>query len=657
VKRRHLIPLVLLAALLAASQTRALPKPRERWIEVRTEHFTLLGNSPQHRTVQIGENLERLRQVLSRSTRGLEVNSPVETRIYVFRDDASFQPYKTRVEGKPANVSGFFVKTNDGNYVAIDASAGHEPYGVIYHEYLHYFLGNNLPDLPLWLNEGLSEFYSTFEWHGRTAELGRHVESHLYWLAHNELLPLRDLFAISAASPDYNEGQRQGTFYAQSWALTHYLLTRDATRFARLMQELNAGTMPEVALRTIYEVEIPVLEQALAAYVQGKVFNYFKLTFDEKLSDVRADVRKLERGELLVALGDLLMHTPPIRLDEAERHFRAALDVRPDHAPAYAGLGRVFEERGRWDAAIEQYKKAIALDADDARAYAAYGWNLLTAFSRGDQDARSGTSHQLLAARMLFRKSIELDPHNVDNYAGLGKTYLFENGEAAEGLAALEHATKLMPSRTDILYDLFIVQLNAGEEAGARRTLNEGLRPRAESALIHEAEDRLLEIQLDRAAALFAEGNDEEARTLLEWVAREAHDPNLRQFVLSQLMSLRGFTADEAVAEIYDRAIQAANGGDLNESARLLREVIMQAEDPTLRLAADSNLRMIEEAVLHNRTVERYNRAVREANAGNLAAAIEVLEQALETDPEGPLRRQVEQTLRELQIAERQRRR
>ena len=74
-----------------------------------------------------------------------------------------------------------------------------------------------------------------------------------------------------------------------------------------------------------------------------------------------------------------------------------------------------------------------------------------------------------------------------------------------------------------------------------------------------------------------------------------------------------------------------------------------------MTLAADSNLRMIEEAALHNRTVERYNRAVREANAGNLAAAIEILERALEADPDGPSRARIEQTLRELRIGARQR--
>ena len=65
-----------------AGAPQALPQPKQRWIEVETEHFTLLGNASEKRVVRIGRNLEILRHVLASTTRGLAVGSAVPTKIY-----------------------------------------------------------------------------------------------------------------------------------------------------------------------------------------------------------------------------------------------------------------------------------------------------------------------------------------------------------------------------------------------------------------------------------------------------------------------------------------------------------------------------------------------------------------------------------------------
>ena len=78
---------------------------------------------------------------------------------------------------------------------------------------------HNRPDLPLWLNEGLAELYSSFQLRGKKAAIGRPIDSHIHWLRDHALIPVGELFAIDHSSKDYNEGSRRGVFYAQSWAL------------------------------------------------------------------------------------------------------------------------------------------------------------------------------------------------------------------------------------------------------------------------------------------------------------------------------------------------------------------------------------------------------------------------------------------------------
>ena len=69
---------------------------------------------------------------------------------------------------------------------------------------------SNSSPVPLWLNEGLAELYSTFESEDGKVAIGKPIERHVYWLRDQPLIPLRELFAVDVDSPTYNEGRRQG---------------------------------------------------------------------------------------------------------------------------------------------------------------------------------------------------------------------------------------------------------------------------------------------------------------------------------------------------------------------------------------------------------------------------------------------------------------
>jgi tetratricopeptide (TPR) repeat protein len=61
----------------------------------------------------------------------------------------------------------------------------------------------------------------------------------------------------------------------------------------------------------------------------------------------------------LVDLGGMLFKTGAI--DDARQAFEQALVEFPGYYPAYAGLGKIAAANGKWDAAIENYKKAQAV--------------------------------------------------------------------------------------------------------------------------------------------------------------------------------------------------------------------------------------------------------------------------------------------------------
>ena len=64
----------------------------------------------------------------------------------MFKDQAALSPFSPVYQSKPQELGGYFMSRED----------------VIYHECAHFFLYSNLPEALLWLNEGFTEYFSSF---------------------------------------------------------------------------------------------------------------------------------------------------------------------------------------------------------------------------------------------------------------------------------------------------------------------------------------------------------------------------------------------------------------------------------------------------------------------------------------------------------------
>ena len=143
-----------------------------------------------------------------------------------FKHDASFKPYKPLYNGKPANLAGYFQSGQDENIIALDISANQEhPMSLIYHEYTHLLTSLTPRQLPVWLQEGLAELYSSFDVDDTKVTLGSPISRHVLLLRDKTFIPIQDLIAVRHGSPIYNERDKQSIFYAESWALCHYMIS------------------------------------------------------------------------------------------------------------------------------------------------------------------------------------------------------------------------------------------------------------------------------------------------------------------------------------------------------------------------------------------------------------------------------------------------
>ena len=89
--------LIVLLGAAAPSTLRALPHESEVWIRAETAHFTLFSNVSRKYTLEIGHQLELFRHVLAGLNPDFEMNSPLPTYVFLFRNAQSFNPYKTLI--------------------------------------------------------------------------------------------------------------------------------------------------------------------------------------------------------------------------------------------------------------------------------------------------------------------------------------------------------------------------------------------------------------------------------------------------------------------------------------------------------------------------------------------------------------------------------
>jgi tetratricopeptide (TPR) repeat protein/predicted Ser/Thr protein kinase len=105
-----------------------------------------------------------------------------------------------------------------------------------------------------------------------------------------------------------------------------------------------------------------------------------------------------------------ILKTGTGKYEEANYHFRRALDIDPKYSPAYSELARAYEEQGETEKAVNTYMHAIELKPDYWAGYNDLGTHYLI----------TGKSEDAIKQ---FEKVIEITPGNSSVYSNLGIAY------------------------------------------------------------------------------------------------------------------------------------------------------------------------------------------------------------------------------------------
>ena len=159
-----------------------------------------------------------------RTNLGKKNLASVPVRIFLFRSEPSFRPYRMSEDKNRVAIT---QAGAERDYIAMQ-NTGEGSYRTVFHEYAHMIVNHTWPRIPTWCEEGIAEVYSTLRVLGNEVHVGDLIPSHLLVLRENKILDLASLMMIDQSSPYYNEARKAGIFYAESWALTHMLIMSES---------------------------------------------------------------------------------------------------------------------------------------------------------------------------------------------------------------------------------------------------------------------------------------------------------------------------------------------------------------------------------------------------------------------------------------------
>ena len=474
----------------------ALAPVQPQWRRLDSPNFIVIGEVGAGELRDVAVKFEGFRETLGRVFGERLTATAVPTVVLVFRSDASFTPFKTKYQGKTVNMSGVFVPRRDVNHIALVSNGDEEDLRVIFHEYAHLLISNTGQRIPVWLNEGLAEYYSTFELQrgGREALIGRAIPGHLQRLINASLIKLPELLAVTHDSPLYNENDRRSIFYPQSWALTHMLLRGDrAPQLATYLDQLSAGATTADAWQKAFGAQD--IQRDLDVYIRRVSYSATLYKFTDKLAAFEGSAVPMAPADTQAFLAGF--QTQRGDQDDAAARLASANKLDPNNTRVKLGTATLALAQRDPGLALARLRTAGKLD----------DWYLnyvagVTLAAVGEGRPSAITPDDLAQARRFFAAARDDRPEFANALARMAGMEMWSAaGPTAETRTMLERARELAPGRHEYAMLLAQVLARQGQFEAARAVLGPLFTPTYPPEVRDQAK-RLMGTIVDREARI-----------------------------------------------------------------------------------------------------------------------------------------------------------
>jgi Tfp pilus assembly protein PilF len=450
----------LLVGLLFGYFSSAAVSGEQHWVEVDSPHFRVVSDGSDRDARQVALEFERMRAVLGERFPSFRLETGAPLVIFAAHDDETAKRLDPMIwKAYKVKPVGYFQHGWEKQFAVVRLDYfSPEDHEVVYHEYVHTILHANFRWLPVWLDEGLAEFYGNTQFEKDRVLIGA-PSPRIGAFSERALIPISTLLEVDRASQYFRNQDKEQLFYAESWALVHYLNfapemvhTKKLTDFNRLLQE---GMEQKKAFQQVFG-DPAELEKKLGIYVRGLSLQEAVINDPPKLDAKSFTVHHLSEAETEAQIGGYRLWSGD--LENARPLIEQAFKADPNLSLARESMGFLDFAEGKDEAAASEFSGAYALD----------GTLYLSLFYKTmlSNIARSSSPADQAKFEEALHKTLQINPQYAPAYVELAMLNV-RRGNLSGALSASRRAEQLEPSRAG--YHLLTGQilLRMGQEKQA----------------------------------------------------------------------------------------------------------------------------------------------------------------------------------------------
>ncbi|MEZ5425492.1 MAG: hypothetical protein R2747_04435 [Pyrinomonadaceae bacterium] len=476
------------------------------WGEVRSKNFRIIGRDDAGELNETATKLEQFRNFFERIFPLEKSGYSPPTNVIVFPDSVQFRDFKPVEGGRVKNwVAGYFLPGEEINYIALAGDSDpRQTYRIIFHEYAHYLLEESKGGgrFPLWFKEGLAEYCEGIE----LSEPGRAVfglpnKSHQALLKKGERIPWDVFFQTDSEKLNQMPESRVGLFYAQAWAVFHFLMhgTTEGDRSVPSLLKIFSKGPRNADPEKINSFKNPAgMATGIEIYLLRKNLPTRLLEAPDLANSKRLWQKySISENQVLGFQGDLLYRLNKLKMAE-EVLEKSLSDGGAGSARSLAVSGLVKMRTNDFTRARSFLKKSVELEPDNYL----YRYYLAFVITRQGAD-ENGTVRGYLAedARLIWEsleKAIELNPQFPNSYDLFAFTGIVQNEKLEESLELIQRALEINPENQKLRLRIGEIYSKKREFEKARRLVGEIFQNPDDGQIEKKAEYLLEKIDFDQ---------------------------------------------------------------------------------------------------------------------------------------------------------------
>ena len=490
----HLVHRLLLAlALLALTPASALAE----WRRAESQHFVVYSDGSERSLRDYTTTLERFHGLLKARFGGSAQDDTRKLPVYLVADARALRIGQPQL---PEGIDGYYMASENDIFAILIRGKDDD---LLLHEYTHHFMANaGQGRLPGWFSEGLAEYYATATVsEAGAATFGMPNAGRQQKLQQGRWLPIDQLLRAQG-SFDIESQAGRDMYYAQSWALTHWLLA-DQTRARALgvyLNAVNSGRDPIEAWQASFGIAPDAMEAQLKAYVRGRLY-YSEMTIPPVTPGITVSILSPAWDAVILPLMNSRSPRPEEMNGPALLQTGRANAARfPNDALALVALGRA--ERLWGDSAAAETALTRALEIGPANVE---GLLLMADIVDERSDLASDLTEmdrERALAIELLRRALEAEPKDYRVYAELARLRRgAEDYPTQEDLRTWALAVRYAPQVMSIRGDAAIAMMEGGRYDEAVVLLTPIINDPHGGPNVQYARQLLAEVEQRRAAA------------------------------------------------------------------------------------------------------------------------------------------------------------